>query len=71
MDTTRSYTLAEALPMEQERCRGLLQIYKEIGPAGTFGAYIIEEALKRADKAASSHDTVAMLRSYNELSGLV
>lgn len=60
-------TLADALPQEQERCRELLAVYKTIGPAGTFGAIMIEAALARADQAVMSGDLVEMLRSYKEL----
>lgn len=66
---TRSFTLAEAFPMQQARCRELLAEYRKIGPAGAFGAAMIEAGLRRADQAAASHDTVAMLRSYEELKG--
>jgi hypothetical protein len=68
--TTESKTLADALPIEQARCRELLTLYKEIGAAGTLGALMIEQALQRADKAVMSADVVAMLRSYEELRGL-
>lgn len=67
MDETRSYTLAEALPMEQERCRELLKVYHELGPVGVFGATMISMALDRAERAAAAQDTVAMLRSLREL----
>jgi hypothetical protein len=60
-------TLGEALPQEQARCRELLTQYKQIGPAGVFGAAMIEAALKRADQAVMSGDPVAMLRTYDEL----
>lgn len=63
------FTLAEALPAEQARCRELLIAYKEIGPVGAFGYTMIEAALKRADQAVMSGDPVAMLRSYEELKG--
>lgn len=67
---TDAKTLAEALPLEQARCRELLVAYKEIGPAGAFGAVVIEEALRQADVASASGDVVAMIRSYQELKGL-
>ena len=66
-EPTRSYTLAEALPMEQSRVRELLVQYKAIGPAGAFGAAMLEQALSDADKAAAEQDTVAMLRAYQQL----
>lgn len=60
-------SLAEALPKEQARCRELVGRYKEIGPAGMFGALMIETALRQADQAVMSGDVVAMLRAYEEL----
>lgn len=62
-------SLAEAYPVEQARVRELLGVYKSIGPVGTFGAMMIERVLQRADSAAADHDTVAMLRSYQEMKG--
>ncbi len=58
--------LAETYPIEQARCRELLAQYKEI-PTGAFGAAAIEIVLQNADKAASTGDVVAMLRSYQEM----
>lgn len=62
-------SLGEEFPKEQARVRALLKCYQEIGPAGTFGAMMIELALQRADQAAVSGDTLAMLQSYEELKG--
>lgn len=69
--TTKSSTsVGEDFPKQQARARELLAQYKQIGPAGTFGAIIIEQALQRADQAMSSGDIVAILQSYEELRGL-
>lgn len=65
MDTVE--TLGDALPQEQARVRELLVGYKEIGQAGVFGAIMIEQALKNADKAAMSGDLVEMIKAYKEL----
>lgn len=67
--TTESKSLAELFPAEQARVRELLGEYKRIGPAGMFGALMLEQAMQRADQAAVSGDVVAMLRSYEELKG--
>ncbi len=61
---TDSETLAESYPKEQARLRELLGQYRAIGPAGAFGAAVIEQALKRADEAAMSGDVVEMVRAY-------
>ena len=63
-------TLAEALPKEQTRVRRVLGYYKEIGPAGAFGAMMIEQSLRAADQAVMSGDTVAMLRALKDLQGI-
>ena len=59
--------LAEALPLEQARVREVLGHYKEIGPAGMFGAAFIEQDLRRADEAVMSGDVIAMLQAYEAL----
>jgi N-glycosylase/DNA lyase len=63
-------SLAEAFPQEQARVREVLKQYQSIGPAGTFGAFMIEQSLRRADQATASGDVLAMLRSYEELKGI-
>ncbi len=63
-------TLADALPREMARVREVLGHYREIGPAGMFGAAMIEQDLRAADKAVMSGDVVAMLRSLKALQGI-
>jgi hypothetical protein len=64
----RPETLGEALPREQARVRELIGVYRELpGGVGTFGALMMEDALRRADQAVMSGDVVQMLRSYEEL----
>ena len=63
-------TLAEALPQEMARVREVLGHYKEIGPAGMFGAAMIEQDLRAADRAVMAGDVVAMLRSLKTLQGI-
>lgn len=60
-------SLGELYPLEQARCRELLEAYKAIGPAGQFGHYMISETLKRADEAAISGDLTAMIRCYEQM----
>ena len=60
-------TLAEGLPEEQERVRGVLKIYEDIGQPGEFAAMMIRALLKKAEIAASAQDVVAMLRAYEDL----
>jgi hypothetical protein len=60
-------TLAEKLPEEMARVRKVLGHYKEIGPAGMFGAAMIEQSLRKADKAVMSGDLVTMIAAYQDL----
>jgi hypothetical protein len=61
-------TLGEALPQQMARVRDeLIPAYISIGPPGTFGLLMLRQALDRAAKAMAEGDTVAMLRSYQEL----
>lgn len=57
-------TLGELYPKEQARCREVLKLYREIGPAGTFGAAMIEATLREADEAAVSGDLARMILAY-------
>ena len=59
--------LAEALPREQQRVRGLIEFYRSIGPAGAFGVAMMQASLAAADRAAASGDVVAMLAAYQDL----
>lgn len=60
-------TLGDALPKEQARVREILGHYKEIGPAGAFGAAMIEASLRRANAAVMNGDLPAMIDAYNDL----
>ena len=63
-------TLADALPLEMARVRVVLGHYKEIGHAGMFGAAMIEQDLRNADRAVMSGDVVGMLRSLKTLQSI-
>ena len=60
-------TLGDDFVKEQARVREVLGYYKEIGPAGAFGAAMIEQSLQKADKASISGDIVEMLAAYKDL----
>ena len=62
-----SESLGEALPKEQARVREILGHYREIGPAGIFGATMIEHTLRQADQVIISGDLVAMIAAYKSL----
>lgn len=63
-------TLADALPKEMARVREVLGHYKEIGPAGMFGAAFIEQDLRFADRAVMSGDVIAMMQALEKLRGI-
>ena len=60
-------TVASEFPKQQARCRELLEVYREIGPAGAFGAAVIERTLREADEALASGDVVAMVRVFAKM----
>ena len=60
-------SVGEDFPVQQARVRVVLGQYQEIGPAGQFGAPMIEKALKEADAAQASGDAVRILRAYTAL----
>ena len=60
-------SLGTELPKEQARVRVVLGHYKEIGPAGLFGAAMIEQTLKKADQAIISGDLAQMITAFKEL----
>jgi hypothetical protein len=60
-------TLGDEFPKEQARVREVLGYYKGIGPAGIFGAMMIEQTLRNADEAALSGDIVQMLAAFQEM----
>ena len=62
-----SDSIGSLFPIEQARVRELLGWYKALGPAGTFGAMMIEQSLAEADQAAISGDPVAIVRAYQRL----
>lgn len=58
-------SVGEEFPKEQARVRELLEEYKAIGPAGAFGAMMLEQALRRADAAAISEEAQAICDDLN------
>lgn len=61
-------TVGEDFPVQQERCRTILGYAKELPPeSGFFMVAMLEDLLKRADRAAISGDIVEQLRVYQEM----
>lgn len=69
-------SLAEGLPEQQQRVRGLITQYHELqrefgqGVNVAFAVAVCEQALQMADRAVMSGDVVEMLRSYEALKEL-
>lgn len=61
------HTLGDEYPKQQARLRQLLEYGREIGPAGIFYCAVIENLLKRADKAAMEQDLPSMISIYKEM----
>ena len=59
--------LMEGLMDELNRNRGLLILYKSIGPAGQFGSIMINYDIKAGEEAIKNMDTIEMLRLYKKL----
>lgn len=67
MNTIDHSNITDALKQEINRCTDILEEYKHIGPAGKFGASMIELELKEANKTLDSQDIKKILSSYKEL----
>ena len=63
-------SLGESLPKEMARVREALSHYHEIGPAGAFGAAMIEQSLQFADHAIIEGDIVQMMVAYKDLQSI-
>lgn len=60
--------LAEALPLEQARCREILMHARALPAAsGAFLAIMLSQALDRAERAAAAGDVVGMIAAYKDL----
>lgn len=62
-----STSVGEDFPREQARVREIQQHARDIGPAGAFLVMMTEQALRAADQAMASGDTVAIVRAYSAL----
>lgn len=62
-------SVGEEILNELKRNRELLEAYKEIGPAGTFGYTMINADIDAAEKALSDNDVIAIIQCYEKLKG--
>ena len=68
--STESTSVGEDFPKQQARVREVLKLYHDIGPAGAFGAIMIETTLREADEAQASGDIIKILQSYESLKAI-
>jgi hypothetical protein len=61
--------LIDELNEELERARELLKVYESIH-TGAFGAVVIRQTIKHAERSMQLGDTVEMLKAYGELKKL-
>lgn len=64
-----SENILDGLFRQMNRCRELVEIYGNIGPAGAFGRAMIQQDITNAEKAIASGDVVAMIAAYKALEG--
>lgn len=66
-------SLGEDFPKERARCRELLATYKWLSGMPQvntkFAEAMIEDVLRRADRAVMSGDVIEMIRVYEEMRG--
>lgn len=65
-----SKNLIASILKEIDRTEKVLELYKGIGPAGIFGAFMIEERVEAAKSAIASGDVISMLIIYKELKAI-
>lgn len=61
--------IIEGIQDECNRCRELITQYAQIGPTGTFGRMMIEQAIKEGEAAIASGDVVRCISAFNNLQG--
>jgi hypothetical protein len=65
----KTKNLAEGLAEQIKRNQDLLEMYKEIGPAGVFGYTLIKQDVNEALDAQASGDVIRILQAYKKLEG--
>lgn len=66
---SRTGNLYSEIHKEIERCRGLLEQYRAIGPVGNFGHAMISTDIRRAEKAMEGEDVQALISALEALRG--
>jgi hypothetical protein len=66
MSETIMESLGESMFKELERAREILKMYEEI-PQGAFGAAMIRQTIKAAERSIIENNVVEMLVTYQQL----
>ena len=64
-----SENLIEGIQRQMNRARELVEEYKQIGTAGTFGRVMIEQDIREGEAAIASGDVIRMMAAYKALEG--
>lgn len=59
--------LIEGIQSQCQRVRAIVPHYRDIGPAGEFGALMLEAAIREGEAAIASGDVVRMLSAFKSL----
>lgn len=60
-------TLPESIAVEREHCKRLVGDINRLGSVGAFGAALIEDVLRRTERAVFGGSPEAMQRALDEL----
>ena len=60
-------SVGQDFPKELARVREVKQNYLTIGPAGIFGATLIEQDIQAAERALASGDVIEIVKAYARL----
>lgn len=62
--------IIEGIQRQQARLREeIIPAYQSLGPCGAIALYVMNTAMKRADEAIATGDTVGMIAAYKDLEG--
>jgi hypothetical protein len=62
--------IIEGIQDQQKRLREeIIPVYESIGVAGKSALFMISLAMKKADEAVATGDTIGMIAAYKDLEG--
>jgi len=66
-ESKQPQNLMDGILSEMNRCRGVLKLYEEIGPAESIAGYLIKQSISAAERSLSNNDVLQMLQAYADL----